>query len=64
MTETGIIHIFSAIYLSGIISLAVSLNENRAPRRIVRETLRRWVKFVGIGVLLAIVLNVVIMIFT
>lgn len=55
MTELGIIHLLSAIYLSGIISLSVSVNENRDPKRIVRETLRRWVKFlcftIGIGVI-------------
>lgn len=55
MTELGIIHLLSAIYLSGIISLSVSVNENRDPKRILRETLRRWFKFlgftIGIGVL-------------
>lgn len=48
MTPTGVIHMLSAFYLSGILCLAVSLNENRRPRRIVRETFRRWAKFTGI----------------
>jgi hypothetical protein len=41
----GWLMIASLLYLSGVICLAVSLNENQSPRRIVRETLRRWVKF-------------------
>lgn len=52
MTPLGIINLLSAIYLSGVISLAVSLNENRTPGRILRETLRRWRKFMLWGVLL------------
>jgi hypothetical protein len=48
MTPTGVIHLLSAIYLAGILSFSVSLNENRSLRRIVRETLRRWSKFIVI----------------
>lgn len=55
MTQLGIIHLISLIYLSGVICLGVSVNENRDPRRIVRETLRRWVKFLGMTVFIAVV---------
>lgn len=63
MTELGIIHLLSAIYLAGVISLAVSLNENRDLQRIVRETLRRWAKFCAIGVALGVAIHLVIRIF-
>jgi hypothetical protein len=58
MTQLGIIHLLSAIYLSGVICLAVSVNENDQPRRILRETLRRWVKFLGITLILAFVIAI------
>lgn len=41
------------IYLSGVICLSISLNENTSPYVIVRETLRRWLKFLGLAALLA-----------
>jgi threonine/homoserine/homoserine lactone efflux protein len=55
MTEQGIIHLLSAFYISGVICLAVSVNENRSPRRILRETLRRWLKFLAGALLIALV---------
>jgi hypothetical protein len=45
MTQLGIVHLLSALYLSAVICFMVSLNENRQPRRILRETFRRWAKF-------------------
>ena len=64
MTDIGIIHLLSAVYLAGAISLAVSLNENRDPRRIVRQTLRRWwVKFLGLGAILAVLISLLVRIF-
>lgn len=47
MTPLGLLHLLSAIYLSGVICLEVSLNEHRRPWLITRETFRRWVKFLG-----------------
>lgn len=55
MTELGLIHILSALYLSGVFCLALSVFENNRPKRIVRETLRRWGKFVGAALLIALV---------
>ncbi|HOE97314.1 MAG TPA: hypothetical protein PLS90_14560 [Candidatus Sumerlaeota bacterium] len=55
MTELGLIHLASAIYLSAVICLAVSVNENDEPMRIVRETLRRWAKFMGIAAAIGVV---------
>jgi hypothetical protein len=53
VTTTGWIHLLSAVYLSGALSLAISVNENRRWPRILRETARRWAKFlifaIGIG---------------
>jgi hypothetical protein len=63
MTDIGIVHLLSAIYLSGVISLALSLNENRDPRRILRETLRRWAKFMGFGAVLGVVVTLVVNVF-
>jgi hypothetical protein len=59
MTPLGIINLLSAIYLSGAISLAVSLNENRAPRLILRETLRRWRKFLLWGLILGALITLI-----
>ena len=55
MTVMGALHLGSMVYLSGVICLTVSLNEHHAPRMIVRETLRRWVKFLGFTFLIAFV---------
>jgi hypothetical protein len=57
MTTMGVIHLLSAIYLSGVLCLAVSVNENRNPFRIVRETLRRWGKFVVICLVVGFVVS-------
>ncbi len=57
MTTMGWIHLFSIIYLSGAICLAVSVNENRDPRRILRETLRRWGKFLGVTLAVALIVT-------
>ena len=57
MTNLGVIHLLSAIYLSGVFCLAVSLFENREPRKIVRETLRRWAKLLGVALVIAIVVS-------
>ena len=59
MTEMGLLHLLSAIYLSGIICLTVSVNENHDPRRIVRETLRRWAKFLGVAVVIGVVVALI-----
>lgn len=57
MTHLGLIHLLSSIYLSGVICLAISMNEHRDPRRIVRETLRRWGKFMSLAVVIGIVVT-------
>lgn len=49
MTQVGLIHLLSALYLSGVLCLAVSLNDNDRPRRIFREAGRRWIKFLGVA---------------
>lgn len=59
MTPLGIINLLSAIYLAGAISLAVSLNENREPRQILRETLRRWRKFLLWGLILGVLITLI-----
>jgi hypothetical protein len=55
MTTTGLIHLASAIYLSGMLCLAISVNENQEIGRILRETARRWVKFMGACLAIGIV---------
>lgn len=59
MTALGILHLASALYLMGAICLAVSLNENRDPRRIVRETTRRWLKFTLLALILVVVVHLI-----
>ena len=57
MTQLGIIHLLSSIYLSFIICLAVSVNEHRQARKIVRETLRRWIKLAGLALLIGVIVS-------
>jgi energy-coupling factor transporter transmembrane protein EcfT len=59
MTPTGIVNLLSALYLSAVICFAISLNENRAPARIVREALRRWVKFMLVAVAIGLVVQLI-----
>jgi hypothetical protein len=37
--------------------LAVSVNEHRQTGKIVRETMRRWVKLVGLAVLIGVIVS-------
>jgi hypothetical protein len=57
MTPLGLLHLGSMIYLSGIICVAVSVNENTDPKVIVKETLRRWIKFLGLTFAIALVVQ-------
>ena len=59
MTTVGIIHLLSAIYLSGVICLSISLNENRKPGKIARETARRWAKFLAVAVAIGVVVYII-----
>jgi hypothetical protein len=59
MTALGVVHLLSAVYLSGVICLAVSANENRTWVRVLRETLRRWVKFLAICLAIALVVGLI-----
>lgn len=53
MVQQGLLLLGSMLYLSGVICFSISLNENSSPRVIVRETVRRWVKFLGLAAVLA-----------
>lgn len=53
MIQQGFLLLGSMFYLSGVICLSISLNENASPGVIVRETLRRWLKFLALAALLA-----------
>ena len=55
--SVGWLYLGSLFYLSGAICLAVSVNENSSPRRIVRETLRRWLKFVAMTFIIALIVH-------
>lgn len=57
MTRIGIIYLVSALYLSGVICLSFSIHENDQPGWIARETLRRWLKFLGLTLIIAIVVT-------
>ena len=54
MTKLGLLHLASLMYLSGVISLAFSVNENRNPKIIASETLRRWAKFLGVTLVIGL----------
>jgi hypothetical protein len=47
----------SMLYLSGVICLSISLNENSSPGMILRETFRRWAKFLGLTALLVLIVQ-------
>jgi hypothetical protein len=47
----------SMLYLSGVICLSISLNENSTPAMILRETLRRWAKFLGLTAALVLIVQ-------
>ncbi len=55
MTPLGILYFSSMIYLSGAICLSISVNENRRPAVIVKETFRRWIKFLALTLVIALV---------
>ena len=57
MTDLGLLHLGSLFYLSGVICLAVSLNENRGVRRIIRETVELWAKFLALTLVLALIVH-------
>ena len=54
MTQLGLIHLVSALYLSAVICLALSFNESRQPGRIVRRMALRWAKFAALTLVLAV----------
>lgn len=53
MTEQGILYLSSLLYLTGVICFSISLNENESVGRIVRETVRRWIKFLVFTAIIA-----------
>lgn len=57
MTELGVIQILSLLYISAVIAFSVSMNENREPKKILRETLRRWVKLLGVTLGVAVLVT-------
>lgn len=57
MTNYGVIHLISMLYLMLALSVAISFYENGQPRRILRETGRRWLKFAGVALALAVAVN-------
>lgn len=59
MTSMGVIHLLSVLYLSAVICLSVSINENDRPGRVLRETLRRWGKFLGVALAVAAVVALI-----
>lgn len=57
MTELGVIHLLSLVYLSGVFCLAVSVNQNNTPKRALREALRRWAELLGLALIIAIAVS-------
>lgn len=57
MNIVGLAHVFSMLWLSGVVCFSISLNENRDPRRIVSETVRRWVKFMVVALTMMLVVQ-------
>lgn len=57
MTPQGLLNLLSMLYLSGVICLTISINENDHLRPIVGETLRRWGKFLGVALVLMLIVQ-------
>lgn len=58
MIGQGLLLLGSMLYLSGVICLSISLNENSTPAMVARETFRRWGKFLGLTAVLAGVVQI------
>ncbi len=50
----GIVNILSLLYLSMVVALVFSINDHDEIRPIVRATLRRWGKLVGVLIVIGI----------
>jgi len=58
MTYIGVCHLFSAVYLSFVVSFVISVNDNDDPKRMARETARRAGKLLGGLALIALVVGI------
>jgi hypothetical protein len=57
MNLEGFMHLTALVFLSGVICLAISLNENRGRREIARKAAALWGKFLGLTLVLAAVVQ-------
>ncbi|MCX7012985.1 MAG: hypothetical protein NTW86_10585 [Candidatus Sumerlaeota bacterium] len=57
MNSIGWCHVASAVYLAFVVSLVISVNDGETPKRIGRETLRRWAKLLGGLILIGLIVE-------
>jgi uncharacterized membrane protein len=43
----GVLFVLSALYLTLVVSVVISLLDHPVPQTLVRDTIRRWAKFTG-----------------
>jgi hypothetical protein len=55
---TGILNIFSILYLSFVVAFIFGLNDHNDAGKVVKATLRRWIKLVGALVIIAIIVYI------
>ena len=58
MSLLGILHLFSAVFLSLVVAGVISINENDNPKRMIRETLRRTGKLLTVLVFAGLIVQI------
>ncbi|MBN1901002.1 hypothetical protein JW926_06715 [Candidatus Sumerlaeota bacterium] len=56
--SAGFLHIFSILYLSLVVAVVFGLNDHNEAGKILRATLRRWIKLIGALVIIAVVVHI------
>ena len=54
----GFLHLFSVVYLSFIVALVFGLNDHDRAGKVIKATLRRWLKLLAALVVIGIVVQI------
>lgn len=56
--KTGLLNIFSILYLSLVVAFIFGLNDHNEIQKVIKATLRRWIKLIGALVLIAVIVHI------
>ena len=56
--KTGLLNIFSILYLSLVVAFIFGLNDHDEVKKVIKATLRRWIKLMGALVIIAIIVYI------